>query len=61
MLNKLKFPAVFFWNKWTGVFLPTSLELAVVIGKGIYLEVGKGEGITNEMVDKAHKAYISEI
>jgi hypothetical protein len=37
MLNKLKMPAVVFWNKWTGVLIPTSLELAVVIGKGIHL------------------------
>jgi hypothetical protein len=35
-LNKLKFPGVLFWNKWTGLLLPPWLKLHLIIGKGIH-------------------------
>lgn len=34
-LNRLKLPGVFFWNKFTGPFLPPFISLHIIVGKGI--------------------------
>lgn len=56
-LNKLKFPGVLFWNRWTGILLPPWLSLHVVIGKGIKRELPGGE-VTQALIDEAHQAYL---
>lgn len=60
-LNRLKFPGVLFWNKWTGVLLPPWLNLHLIIGKGIKAQLKSGETVSQDVVDATHKAYLDEI
>lgn len=34
-LNKLKIPGVLFWNKFSGLILPTNLDITVVKGRDV--------------------------
>jgi hypothetical protein len=60
-LNKLKFPGVLFWNKWTGILLPPWLNLHLIIGKGIRVKLQQGEKVSQEMLEQTHAAYKAEI
>jgi hypothetical protein len=60
-LNRLKFPGVLFWNKWTGILLPPWLSLHVVIGKGIKAELKEGQEVSQALIDETHRKYLDEI
>lgn len=60
-LNKLKIPAVLFWNKWTGLLLPPSLSLHLIVGRGIRLHLPPGQHVTQQMLEDTHRAYVAEI
>jgi len=51
-LNKFKFPGILYFNPKTLLFMPTSLELYSIVGKGIKNDsIVFGEKVTQKQID----------
>ena len=60
LINKLKFPAVWYFSPTAGTFLPTTMEVTTVVGRGVSIEGVEGKP-TKEQVDEVHRKYVEEM
>jgi hypothetical protein len=63
LMNKIKMPAVFYWNIKFGLLFPPGVLLNTVIGKGIRgnkIYEGKEEP-TQDDINRIHGEYVEEV